>query len=35
MAQPVTEMSMRNIPGGKWQLADEVDSLIDICELIV
>jgi hypothetical protein len=30
--QPLTEMSTRNIPGGKGQLAREADDLTAICE---
>jgi hypothetical protein len=33
--QPLTEMSTRNLPGGKWQLAREVDNLTAMCELSV
>jgi hypothetical protein len=34
MTEPLTEMSTRNLPGGKGQLARKVDSLTTICELI-
>jgi hypothetical protein len=34
-AQPLTEMSTRNLPGGKGQSARKADSLIAICEPIV
>jgi hypothetical protein len=34
-AQPLTEMSTRNLPGGKGQSAHEADSLINVCEPIV
>jgi hypothetical protein len=33
--QPVTEMSTRNLPGNKGQLACKADSLTTICEPIV
>jgi hypothetical protein len=33
--KPLTEMSTRNLPGGKGQLARKADNLIAICELIV
>jgi hypothetical protein len=33
--QPLTEMSTRNLPGGKEQLVCEVDKLTDIYERIV
>jgi hypothetical protein len=33
--QPLTEMSTRNIPGGKGQLARKADNLTTICEPIV
>jgi hypothetical protein len=33
--QPVTEMSIRNLPGGKGQLAREADNLTAVCETIV
>jgi hypothetical protein len=32
--QPLTEMSTRNLPGGKWQPASEADNLTTICEAI-
>jgi hypothetical protein len=32
---PLTEMSSRNFPGGKEQLARKANNLIAICELIV
>jgi hypothetical protein len=31
--QPATEMSIRNLPGGKEQPARMADNLISICEL--
>jgi hypothetical protein len=34
-AQPLTEMSTRNLPGGKGQLMCTADSLTAICEPIV
>jgi hypothetical protein len=30
--QPLTEMSTRNLPGGKGQLAHKADNLAAICE---
>jgi hypothetical protein len=33
--QPLTEMSTRNIPGGKGRSAREADNLTAICEPIV
>jgi hypothetical protein len=33
--QPLTEMSTRNLPGGKGRPAREADNLTAICELIV
>jgi hypothetical protein len=30
--QPLTEMSIRNLPGGKGRLARKADNLITICE---
>jgi hypothetical protein len=33
--QPLTEMSTRNLPGGKDRLARKADDLTDICEPIV
>jgi hypothetical protein len=33
--QPVTEMSTRNLPGGKGRPAREADNLTAICEPIV
>jgi hypothetical protein len=33
--QPLTEMSTRNIPGGKERPARKADNLIAICEPIV
>jgi hypothetical protein len=33
--QPLTEMSARNLPGGKGQSARGADNLTAICELIV
>jgi hypothetical protein len=32
---PLTEMSTRNLPGGKGRPARKVDNLTAICELIV
>jgi hypothetical protein len=34
-AQPLTEMSTRNLPGGKGQPARKADKLTAICEPIV
>jgi hypothetical protein len=34
-AQPLTEMSNRNLPGGKGRPEHKADSLIAICEPIV
>jgi hypothetical protein len=34
LTQPLTEMSTRNVPGGKWWLVRKADNLT-ICELIV
>jgi hypothetical protein len=34
-SQPLTEMSTRNLPGGKGRPARKADNLIAICELIV
>jgi hypothetical protein len=34
-AQPLTEMSTRNLPGGKGWLVHEADNLTTICEPIV
>jgi hypothetical protein len=34
-AQPLTEMSTRNLPGGKGRPAPEFDNLTAICEMIV
>jgi hypothetical protein len=34
-SQPVTEMSTRNLPGGKGRLAFNADDLTAICEPIV
>jgi hypothetical protein len=34
-AQPPTEMSTRNLPGGKGQLARKANNLTAICELNV
>jgi hypothetical protein len=33
--QPLTEMSTRNLPGGKERPARKADNLTAICELIV
>jgi hypothetical protein len=33
--QPLTEMSIRNFPGGKGRQARKADSLTAICEAIV
>jgi hypothetical protein len=33
--QPVTELSTRNLPGGKGRPASKGDNLTAICELIV
>jgi hypothetical protein len=33
--QPLIEMSTRNLPGGKGQLARKADNFTAICELIV
>jgi hypothetical protein len=33
--QPLTEMSTRNLPGGKGQPAREADNLTALCETIV
>jgi hypothetical protein len=33
--QPVTEMSTRNLPGGKGRLAFKADNLTVMCEPIV
>jgi hypothetical protein len=35
LTQPLTEMSTRNLPGGKRRQARKTDSLTAICELIV
>jgi hypothetical protein len=32
---PLTEMSIRNLPGGKWRPTRKADNLTDICEPIV
>jgi hypothetical protein len=32
---PLTEISARNLPGGKWQQARKADNLPAICEPIV
>jgi hypothetical protein len=34
-AQPLTEMSITNLPGGKGRPARKADNLIAICEPIV
>jgi hypothetical protein len=33
--QPLTEMSTRNVPGGKVRSLRKADNVTDICELIV
>jgi hypothetical protein len=33
--QPLTEMSTRNVPGGKGRPVRGADNLTDVCELIV
>jgi hypothetical protein len=33
--QPLTEISTRYLPRGKWQLARKANNLIAICELTV
>jgi hypothetical protein len=33
--QPLTEMSTRNLAGGKWRPARKADNLIAVCEPIV
>jgi hypothetical protein len=33
--QPLTEMTTRNLPGGKWRSVHKADNLITFCELIV
>jgi hypothetical protein len=33
--QPLTEMSTRNLPGGKWLLVHEADNLTTICEFFL
>jgi hypothetical protein len=33
--EPLTEMSTRNLPGGKGRLARKADNLTTICEPIV
>jgi hypothetical protein len=33
--QPLTEMSTRNLPGGKGRPARGADNLTNICELIL
>jgi hypothetical protein len=33
--QPLTEMSIRNLPGGKGRLARKADNLTAVCEQIV
>jgi hypothetical protein len=35
LTQPLTEMSTRNLPGGKGRLVHKADNLTAICELIV
>jgi hypothetical protein len=32
LTQPLTEMSTKNLPGGKGQLMRRADNLTDICE---
>jgi hypothetical protein len=34
-AQPLTEMSTRNLPGGKGRLGRKADNLTAVCEPIV
>jgi hypothetical protein len=34
LTQPLTEMSTRNVPGGKGRPASKVDNLTTICEPI-
>jgi hypothetical protein len=33
--QPLTEMSTRNFPGGKWRTARKADNLTSICKTVV
>jgi hypothetical protein len=33
--QPLTEMSTRNLSGGKWLLENKADNLTGICDPIV
>jgi hypothetical protein len=33
--QPLTEMSTKNLPGGKWRPANKTDNLTAICEPII
>jgi hypothetical protein len=33
--QPLTEMSTRNLPGGKWLPASKTDNLTAVCEPMV
>jgi hypothetical protein len=35
LTQPLTEMSTRNLPGGKGRLVREANNLTAICDLIV
>jgi hypothetical protein len=35
LTEPLTEMSTRNLPGGKWQPARVADNLATICKPIV
>jgi hypothetical protein len=35
LTQPLTEMSAKNLPGGKGRLAREDDNLAAMCELTV
>jgi hypothetical protein len=35
LTQPVTEMSIKNLPGGKKRPARNPDNLTAICELII
>jgi hypothetical protein len=35
LTHPLTEMSTRNLPGGKWWLVHKADSLTDIRDLII
>jgi hypothetical protein len=33
--QPLTEMSIKNLPGSKGRLASKADNLTAVCELII